>query len=480
MNIRTKENDLWERILEDVRRRGDVGEYGVETFLSELSMREDTGSELLLEYPAGLHVIWIELNYMEQLTFSATQVLGSPRSIKLVPAENGSKELPLEFSANSPQPPSEQVEPPAPTAPAKRKRVRSVAPFNSGLNEAYTFENFVVGENNEFAYTAAKALVESSAKLYNPLFIHGGSGLGKTHLLHAIGNAIRSKNEDARVLYVTSEEFTNGYIDAVFRKGDAMSKFRKNYRQADVLLIDDIQFIAQKPGTQDEFLYTFNSLFTSGKQIVLTADCAAADVSGLDDRLASRFEQGLSVSLSPPAYETRMSILRNKRKQWKSELVGDDVLDFLAKSITRDVRRLEGALTSLATIASFSHHRPSVSEARMQLKGYLNEEPVIRLSIKNIQQCVADEFHLRVADLNGKRRTAAIAHPRQIAMFLARHHSGSSLQDIGAAFGGRNHATVIHATRTIEQKIQDDADLRVVLNRLLSTLGAPAASTAIA
>ena len=475
MKGRDREKDLWARIMEDVRRRGDVGAFGVESLLSKLSLREDTGTKLLVEYPEGLHVTWVEINYTDHLTLSAAHVLGAARSIEFVPAEPPAKEalLPLDFPAEEPAAASlsEQVEPtPAP----KRKRVRSVASFNSGLNEDYTFDNFVVGSNNEFAHAAAKALTTTPGHLYNPLFIHGASGLGKTHLLHAIGNALRSRNEDIRVLYVTSEEFTNGYIDAIACKG--WSSFRNKYRQADVLLIDDIQFLAKKEKAQEEFFHTFNKLLSSGKQIVLSADCAAADVTGLDDRLTSRFEQGLSVALSPPAYETRLAILRNKRRQWKSELIGDDVLDFLAKSITRDVRRLEGALTCLASIASFSNQQPTINEARMQLKGYLNEEPVLRLSIKNIQQCVADEFNLRVTDLNGKRRTAAIAHPRQIAMFLARHHTGSSLQDIGAAFGGRNHATVIHATRTIEQKIQEDADLRITLNRLLSTLGAPASS----
>ena len=475
MKGQNREKDLWLRIMEDVRRRGDVGEYGVETFLSKLSLREDTGTKLLLEYPEGLAIMWVEINYMDHLVNSAAHVLGAARSIELVPAEKEEEPavLPLEFSdepADEQQP--EQAEPTLPAPPRKRRAIRSVAPFNSGLNEDYTFDNFVVGDNSEFAYAAAKAVAENPGKLYNPLFIHGGSGLGKTHLLQAIGNAIRARREDARVLYVTSEEFTNGYIDAISRKGDAMSNFRKKYRRADVLLIDDVQFLAQKDKTQDEFFHTFNSLFSSGKQIVLSADCAATDVIGMDDRLTSRFGQGLSVALSAPAYETRMAILRNKCRQWKSELIGDDVLDFLAKSITRDVRRLEGALTCLASLASFSHRQPTVAEARMQLKSYMSDEPVARLSIKTIQECVADEFQLRVADLNGRRRTANIAHPRQLAMFLARHHTGCSLQDIGAAFGGRDHGTVIHATRTIEQKMQEDADLRSTVNRLLATMGA--------
>ena len=410
---------------------------------------------------------------------SAAQVLGESRTVEFVEAE------PIEPAAEEPEEEpqleldfapceqmGEQTEEAAPLPRRKRKSgsSRSSQPFNSGLNEDYSFEHFIEGDNSEFACAAAKAVASAPGKLYNPLFIHGNSGLGKTHLLQAIGNAIRRENENTRVLYVTSEEFTNSYIDAISRKGEAMNNFRRKYRKADVLLIDDVHFLAQKGKTQDEFFHTFNALFASGKQIVLSADCPAANVIGLDDRLTSRFEQGLSVALLPPDFETRMAILRHKSRQ-THELIGNDVLEFLAKNITRSVRRLEGAFTCLSTFAAFSRRRPTVAEARMQLKNFLSDEPTVDLSIKAIQQCVADEFNLRVADLNGRRRTANIAHPRQIAMFLARHHTGSSLQDIGAAFGGRDHATVIHAARTIEQKMEDDEDLRAAISRMRSALG---------
>lgn len=486
MKTDSRENDLWTRIMEDMRQTGDVGSYGMESYLSKLELQQDTGTKLILTYPEDLPIMWVELNYLDYIINSATRVLQGARSVEFVQQDaageqaeaeeavqqNGEALLPLEFSAEEEVQPEQAGESKAPVRPtAKRKRVRSVSPFNSGLNEDYGFESFIVGENSEFAYAAAKAIVENPGRLYNPLFIHGDPGLGKTHLLQAIGNAIRAQDEDTHVLYVTSEDFTNDYIDAIERKGEALRNFRRKYRKASVLLIDDIQFLTKKGKTQDEFFHTFNALFASGKQIVLTADCPAADVIGMDSRLTSRFEQGLSVALMPPSYETRMAILRSKRRQWRGEFISDELLDFLAKNITRSVRRLEGALTRLSTFASFSHHRPSVSEARMQLKDFLRDEPVARLSIKEIQQCVADEFNLRVADLNGRRRTVNIAHPRQIAMFLARHHSGCSLQDIGAAFGGREHGTVIHAMRTIEQKLLEDEELRSTLNRMMATLG---------
>lgn len=488
MNGQNREKDLWTRIMEDVSRRGDVGDFGMDSFLSDIKLVEDTGTKLILEYPADMLIDWVEIYYREPLVHSASHVLGGARSIEFVPRaaaapqapapeEKPEQLLPLEFCAAE----GEQMEPAADAAPAdalvKRRKPCRVDTFNSGLNEDYTFENFVVGPNSEFAYAAAKAVAETPCSIYNPLFIHGASGLGKTHLLQAIGNAIRSKNEKIRVLYVTCEEFTNGYIEAISRprpsKSGAMNNFRSKYRKADVLIIDDIQFLAKKDKTQDEFFHTFNALFSSKKQIVLSSDCRSSEVIGMDERLTSRFNQGLSVSITAPSYETRMAILRNKIRQWKSTLISDEVLDYLAKRVTRDVRCMEGALVCLSSFASFSCKKLSIADARVQLDDYLNDnEPAAKFSIKTIQQCVADEFKLRVADLNGRRRTANIAHPRQLAMFLARHYTNSSLQDIGAAFGGRDHGTVIHATRTIEQKMQDDPNLRSTVSRLLSALGA--------
>lgn len=465
-----RESELWGHIVDDVRLREDVGEYGVKSYLSKLTLRADTGTKLILEYPKALPIMWVELNYMDAIVHSVTRLLGEARSIELVEAGAEQAEQEPQASAESH---AEQAEAPeAAPAPRKRRAPRGVPSFNSGLNEDYTFDNFVVGDNSRFAYIAAKNIVENPGKLYNPLFIHGGPGLGKTHLLQSIGNMIRKNNEETRVLYVTSEDFANDYIDALSRKVAGLNNFRRKYRKADVLLIDDIQFLAQKDKTQDEFFHTFNALFASGKQIVLCADCPASDVIGMDERLTSRFEQGLSVALQPPAYETRIAILRNKRAQWKSGLISDEVIDFLAKNITRSVRRLEGALTRLASFASFSHHSPTLQEARMQLKDFFREETPTNLTIKDIQQSVADEFEIRVADLNGRRRTANIAHPRQIAMFLARHHTGCSLQDIGSAFGGRDHGTVIHATRTIEAKMAQDEELKSRITRILTTLGA--------
>ncbi len=475
-NQKKKENELWERLMEDLKLRGEVTEYGFEAFLSKLSLLADTGTKLVVEYPADMPFEWLDVNYADVLALSAARVLKAERRIEFVSSDNSVNEAPCELVTDASTQPRSAGHAPVPT-PTRQGSASKVSArssrrvlMNSGLNEDYRFENFVVGDSNAFAHAAAQAVAHGDARRYNPLFIHGESGLGKTHLLQAIGNAIRERDENTQVLYVTSEDFTNAYIDALARKGDALSSFRRKYRKADVLLIDDVQFLARKDKTQDELFHTFNALFASGKQIVLSADCPASEITRMDERLTSRFEQGLVVSLTPPCLETRIAILRNKRRQWKSELISDEVINFLAQHITRSIRRLEGAFTRLATLASFSRHRTTIAEARLQLKDMLREEQGSQVTIDEIQRRVAEEFEIRPADINGRRRTANIAHPRQLAMYLARLHTKSSLQDIGEAFGGRDHGTVIHATKAVEQRLAKDSDLRELVARLGAAL----------
>ena len=471
MNHKEEEQAIWAQIVEDLRATGRVGAYGFESYISKLNLRCDTGTKLLLEYPQDLPIDWVEINYHDHLVSAAAKVLNAARTIEYVAAGS-------EDTDNEPTPAPEKKKntsakaaPAGEKATAPRRTRRSSTPFNSGLNEDYTFDGYVVGSNNEFAYAAAQAVVNSRKCKYNPLFVHGESGLGKTHLLQAIGNAIREKDENAHVLYITSEDFTNAYIDALSKKGDALNSFRRKYRKADVLLIDDVQFLARAGKTQEEFFHTFNALFESGKQIVLSADCPAAHITNLEARLTSRFEQGLTVSLQPPCYETRVAILRKKlRQQWKEDLLSNEVVEFLAKNVTHSVRALEGALVRMTSYASFARRDITVADARIQLKDLLRQERGSKVSVSEIQQRVADEFQIRLADINGRRRTAAIAHPRQVAMYLARKHTEASLQDIGAAFGGRDHGTVLHAARTIEEKMRDDAGLRAVVERLAAAL----------
>lgn len=469
MNQTDKESKLWSAIKEDMRRQGNVGEYGFESYISQLTLKSDTGTKLVLEYPADMFIDWVETYYSNDIRNSAARVLDAARELEYVAANTAetaeATELALVMDEEEAPAPAISAAPAAGSKRTRRRSTRSV--INSGLNADYTFDSFVVGSNSEFAVAAAKAVVNAPSRMYNPLFVHGASGLGKTHLLQAIGNAIQEKDSNTQVLYVTSEDFTNTYIDAISRQGDSLSNFRRKYRKADVLIIDDVQFLSQKGKTQEEFFHTFNALFASGKQIILSADCPASDITKLDDRLTSRFEQGLTVALNVPDLETRIAILRKKRRMWKSTLISDEVINYLAKNITRSVRRLEGALVRLATFASFSQKSPSIQDARVQLNDLLKEEKTTGdVTIADIQRRVAEEFNIRVADINGRRRTANIAHPRQLAMFLARRHTQSSLQDIGAAFGGRDHGTVIHATKTIEEKMESTPAVRELVERL--------------
>lgn len=462
MATQADNNAIWEQILEDLRTRCGVSAYAMESYLAPLRLVSDNGTLLTLSYPAEVMIDWVEINYRDALTLAASRVLQAARRIEFV--EEGA-------AAEQAEPAEpEQAAPALPVAKPRRAAAPRRKPLNSGLNTDYSFESFIVGASNNFAYAAATTVAQHAGELYNPLFIHGESGLGKTHLLQAIGNAIREKDDNTQVLYLTSETFMNDYIDALSRKGDALNAFRRKYRKADVLLIDDVQFLARASRTQEEFFHTFNALFASGKQIVLSADCPAGEITNMDERLVSRFEQGLAVALLPPDYETRVAILRKKLKQWKSDLISPEVVDFLAKNITHSVRALEGALVRLTTFASFCQRRLSVADARAQLSDMLRQKRGENISIEDIQQRVAEEFKVKVADINGRRRTAAIAHPRQIAMYLARKHTQRSLQDVGAAFGGRDHGTVLHAERTIEAKMAEDAELRDCISRLSAAL----------
>ncbi|MCQ2364023.1 MAG: chromosomal replication initiator protein DnaA [Akkermansia sp.] len=456
-------NAIWEQILEDLRTRCGVSADTMETIFSQLSLTADNGTVLTLTYPAEMMIEWVEINYGDVLTMATSRVLQAARRIEFI--EEGSAPEQAEPAV------PEQAENRPSAAKARRQAApRRKKPLNSGLNTDYSFDSFIVGSSNNFAYAAATTVARHAGELYNPLFIHGESGLGKTHLLQAIGNAIREEDDNTQVLYLTSETFVNDYIDALSRRGDALNAFRRKYRRADVLLIDDVQFLARAGRTQEEFFHTFNALFESGKQIVLSADCPAGNITNMDERLISRFEQGLTVSILPPDYETRVAILRKKLKQWKSDLISPEVVDFLAKNITHSVRALEGALVRLTTFATFCRRRLSVADARAQLGDLLRQKRGESISIEVIQQRVAEEFKVKVSDINGRRRTAAIAHPRQIAMYLARKHTERSLQDVGAAFGGRDHGTVLHAERTIEAKMAEDAELRDCISRLSAAL----------
>jgi chromosomal replication initiator protein len=336
-----------------------------------------------------------------------------------------------------------------------------------GLNPHYIFDTFVVGANSEFAHAASLAVAKSPARTYNPLFIHGGVGLGKTHLLQAIGHHLAASRRGTKVAYVRSETFTNEFINAI--QTNSLVKFRRRYRQADILLIDDIQFLAGKERSQEEFFHTFNSLFEGRKQIVLSSDQPPSEIAQLEQRLVSRFEWGLTAELQPPDMETRLAILRKKAAGLDVNLP-NHVLEYLAHRIKSNVRRLEGALLRVASFSSLSG-RPLTDESiEHVLRDILQEEARRAVSIDQVQRKVAEHYDVRLADMTSKRRPANIAFPRQIAMFISRRLTKNSLQDIGEAFGGRDHGTVIHACRTVQDRMDKQENLRQVIRFLETAL----------
>ena len=335
------------------------------------------------------------------------------------------------------------------------------------LNPNNTFDTFVVGDNNSFAHAAALAVAQSPGKSYSPLFLYGGVGLGKTHLLHAIGHHVAQSSRQARVAYVSCEQFTNDYIDGI--QNNQLAGFRKKYRQTDVLLIDDVQFLAGKEGIQEEFFHTFNALHEARKQIVLTCDRPAAELRNLEQRLVSRFEWGLVTDLQLPDVEVRLAILRKKAELGGMELP-EEIMSFLANRIRSNIRRLEGALIRVSSYAALTGQTLSLELVENLLREILHEEGHHAMSIETIQKKVAEHFDIRLADMSSKRRPENIAFPRQIAMFLSRQMTEGSLSAIGEAFGGRDHGTVLHACRLVKDRMEVDAQVRGVVGQLETQL----------
>ena len=338
---------------------------------------------------------------------------------------------------------------------------------NHQLNGRYTFENFVVGSSNQFAHAAAQAVAEQPSKSYNPLFLYGGVGLGKTHLMQAIGHAIKRRNPAARLTYVSAEKFTNEVIAAV--RFDRMSNFRDRFRTMDVLLVDDIQFIAAKERTQEEFFHTFNALYDQQKQIVISSDCPPKEISAIEERLRSRFEWGLIADIQPPDLETKIAILQRKAETEHVKLA-EDVAEFIARSIKSNIRELEGALIRLLAYASLTGIELSVSTAQQVLKNLIDTAEK-KVSIDQIQRRVGEHFGLRGQDLKVRSNSKAIAFPRQIAMYMVKQLTSASLPEIGRQFGGKHHTTVLHSIHKIETLRHTDKELNKTINRLLDSFG---------
>ncbi|MDV9602824.1 chromosomal replication initiator protein DnaA, partial [Clostridioides difficile] len=335
------------------------------------------------------------------------------------------------------------------------------------LNPKYTFDTFVIGNSNRFAHAACVAVAESPAKAYNPLFLYGGVGLGKTHLMHAIGHHIVSQKKDSKVVYVSSEKFTNELINSI--KDDKNEEFRNKYRNVDVLLIDDIQFIAGKERTQEEFFHTFNTLHEANKQIIISSDRPPKDIPTLEDRLRSRFEMGLITDIQAPDFETRIAILRKKAQLERID-VPNEVMSYIAKNIKSNIRELEGALTRVVAYSSLSNRVISFDLATEALKDIITTSKNEEINVLRIKEKVSSVFNLKMEDFNSKKRTRSIAYPRQIAMYLTRELTDLSLPKIGEEFGGRDHTTVIHAHDKVSKDIEESEEIKTKIDKIISDL----------
>jgi chromosomal replication initiator protein len=408
------------------------------------------GNNVTLEAANEFSGVWLKDNYLSLLQDAFAAAAG--------------RQLQVKFKIAAGNAPASSAAVPAPV---KIKGPEPIHERQAGselhFNPKNTFESFVVGNNNNFAYAAALAVAQAPGKSYNPLFLYGGVGLGKTHLLHAIGQHVSGNKKGARVAYLSSEKFTNEYIDGI--QNNQLAKFRKKYRQTDVLLIDDIQFLAGKERIQEEFFHTFNALHESHKQIVLTCDRPASEIQGLEHRLVSRFEWGLVTDLQPPDVEMRLAILQ-KKAQIMGVTLSDDIMNFLANRIRTNVRRLEGALIRVASYASLTGKKLTIEVVEGLLREVLHEEGRFSINIEVIQKKVAEHFDIRLADMTSKRRPENIAFPRQIAMYLSRQMTESSLNTIGEAYGGRDHGTVLHACRLVKDRMEVDANVRQIVHYL--------------
>jgi chromosomal replication initiator protein len=415
---------------------------------------EATEDSMTLGVPNDFAAIWIHDNYLDLITqrlrLNAGRLVNV--TLKRIDASRAPKNA---FHPHAPATDSTRAKPVARRA--LRYDERSGGAFSGTLNPRNTFENFVVGSNNQMAHAASLAVAQAPAQAYNPLFIYGDTGLGKTHLMHAIGHCILRNNPDARVAYLSTEKFTNEFIQGL--QENSLTKFRQRYRHVDVLLLDDVQFLAGKERIQEEFFHTFNDLFESSKQIVLSSDRRASEIQKLESRLVSRFEWGLPADIQPPDFETRLAILRTKAASIKFDLTAP-VANFIAQHISKNIRRLEGALIKVASYSTLTSKALDLATVEMLLQDVLMEQAQNQLTLETIQKRVADHYQIRHSDMTSKRRPNNIAIPRQIAMYLARTLTKHSLQEIGDAFGGRDHGTVIHACKAVDNMMEQDSATR--------------------
>lgn len=425
---------IWEKTLAIIKDYLSKPSY--ETWFKTTEVIEESEDKLKIGVISEFAKDWLRSNYLSLIKEVLRAVAGKDVEVEFVVVKKESDE---------------------------KEEVRVEQKNNFGLNENYTFENFVVGESNKLAHAACLAVAKNPGRAYNPLFIYGGVGLGKTHLLQAIGHYIIKTKPALKVTYVTSEVFTNEVINSIQK--NKMNEFHEKYRNIDCLLIDDIQFLAGKERTQEEFFHTFNTLHNNYKQIVITSDRVPKEIPTLEDRLRSRFEWGLMVDIAPPDFETRVAILKKKAEKEKI-FVPDEVFNFIAERITSNIRELEGALIRILAHASLSNQEITLDYARKVLSGVYDKTKKVELSPEKIKTAVADYFSLSVKDLEGERRSQDYVVPRQIAMYLIRELTNVSLPQIGEIFGGRDHSTVLHSIEKIKKELKKDENLRACIEDL--------------
>jgi chromosomal replication initiator protein len=457
----TTSTSLWEIVKSDFK--GLFPEDVYQLWFEPIVCLEATEDVLTLGVPNDFAAIWINDNYLDLIVQRLRLAAGRAVTVKLKKST---------VAAESASPANETAPAPRTKSAAAKHRTprydeRGSGAYIGSLNPRNTFETFVVGSNCQMAHAAAMAVAQSPAQAYNPLFLYGDTGLGKTHLMHAIGHAILRAKPDAKVAYLSTEKFTNDFIQAL--QENSLSKFRQRYRSVDVLLIDDVQFLAGKERIQEEFFHTFNDLFESGKQIILSSDRRAADIQKLESRLVSRFEWGLPADIQAPDFETRLAILRTKAATLKFDIPAN-VANFVAHHISKNIRRLEGALIKVASYASLTGKTIDLPATEMLLQDVLMEQAQNQLTIEIIQKRVADHYQIRHSDMTSKRRPNNIAIPRQIAMYLSRTLTKHSLQEIGDAFGGRDHGTVIHACKSVDNMMEQDSTARGAIEFLRNQL----------
>lgn len=454
---------LWDAVKSDFRLR--FPEDVFRTWFDPMTSLEETDDSVVLSIPNDFAAIWIQDNYQDLITRSLELAAG--RSLRV--CFRVSEPVREDDDTLAGDEPHNRLNGYT-TVPAATRRIPTMAERNLGfvLNPKNTFENFVVGAGNQLAHAACIAVANEPAKAYNPLFLYGDNGLGKTHLMQAVAQHALNTNSEARIAYISTETFTNEFITAI--QENTVTKFRQRYRQVDVLLIDDIHFLSGKERIQEEFFHTFNELFESQKQIFLSSDRPASEIARLENRLVSRFQWGLVADIQAPDFETRLAILSKKARAMRLD-VPDDILHFLAERVSRNVRRMEGALTRVGGYAALMNGKLSIEVVEKLLGDILQEEAQNKINIEKIQQKVSDYYKLRIADMVSKRRPANIAFPRQIAMYLSRMLTSHSLQEIGQAFGGRDHGTVIHACKTVENMMEQDDSVSRAVEYLQKQLG---------